>query len=148
MKKKRLFFLSLTILWVSLIFGFSLQTGEVSGDLSGSVLEAFLRLFMPGVLENPKQLELFHLIIRKCAHFTEFMILGVLSRMSLQYMSVSYKTVIGTSFCVLVATLDEILQLFVNGRAGRMLDVLIDGFGAIVGILLVYFIVSRVRRYK
>ena len=77
MKNKRFIFITITLIWTAVIFSFSLQSGEVSGDLSGSVLEALLGFFMPGVLESPEKLELFHLILRKCAHFTEFMILGV-----------------------------------------------------------------------
>ena len=138
MKNKRFIFITITLIWTALIFSFSLQSGEVSGDLSGSVLEALLGFFMPGVLESPEKLELFHLILRKCAHFTEFMILGVLSSIALKYMQIGYKSIIGLGYCVLIASLDETLQLFVSGRAGRVQDVLIDSAGALAGIVLVF----------
>ena len=138
MKNKRFIFITITLIWTALIFSFSLQSGEVSGDLSGSVLEALLGFFMPGVLESPEKLELFHLILRKCAHFTEFMILGVLSSIALKYMQIGYKSIIGLGYCVLIASLDETLQLFVSGRAGRVQDVLIDSAGALVGIVIVF----------
>lgn len=137
MKNKRFIFIIITLIWTAVIFSFSLQSGEVSGDLSGSVLEAILGFFMPGVLESPEKLELFHLILRKCAHFTEFMILGVLSSIALKHMKVGYKNIIGVGYCVLIASLDETLQLFVSGRAGRVQDVLIDSAGALVGVLVV-----------
>lgn len=145
MKNKRFIFITITLIWTAVIFSFSLQSGEVSGDLSGSVLEALLGFFMPGVLESPEKLELFHLILRKCAHFTEFMILGVLSRTTLQYMDLRYKGVFGLGFCATVAALDETLQLFVSGRAGRVQDVLIDSAGALVGVVvvLIYFKVTN-----
>lgn len=138
MKNKRYIFITITLIWTALIFSFSLQSGEVSGDLSGSVLEALLGFFMPGVLESPEKLELFHLILRKCAHFTEFMILGVLSSIALKYMKVGDKSIIGLGYCVLIASLDETLQLFVSGRAGRVQDVLIDSAGALAGIVIVF----------
>lgn len=138
MKNKRFIFITITLIWTALIFSFSLQSGEVSGDLSGSVLEALLGFFMPGVLESPEKLELFHLILRKCAHFTEFMILGVLSSITLKHMKVGYKSIIGLGYCVLIASLDETLQLFVSGRAGRVQDVLIDSAGALAGIVVVF----------
>ena len=138
MKNKRFIFITITLIWTALIFSFSLQSGEVSGDLSGSVLEALLGFFMPGVLESPEKLELFHLILRKCAHFTEFMILGVLSSIALKYMQIGYKSIIGLGYCVLIASLDETLQLFVSGRAGRVQDVLIDSAGALAGIVIVF----------
>lgn len=137
MKDKKIIFIISTIIWTAVIFSFSLQSGEVSGDLSGSVLEAILGFFMPGVLESPEKLELFHLILRKCAHFSEFMILGVLSTIAVKYMKVGYKSIIGLGYCVLIASLDETLQLFVSGRAGRVQDVLIDSAGALVGVLVV-----------
>ena len=138
MKNKRFIFITITLIWTAVIFSFSLQSGEVSGDLSGSVLEALLGFFMPGVLESPEKLELFHLILRKCAHFTEFMILGVLSSIALKYMQIGYKSIIGLGYCVLIASLDETLQLFVSGRAGRVQDVLIDSAGALAGIVIVF----------
>ena len=138
MKNKRFIFITITLIWTALIFSFSLQSGEVSGDLSGSVLEVLLGFFMPGVLESPEKLELFHLILRKCAHFTEFMILGVLSSITLKHMKVGYKSIIGLGYCVFIASLDETLQLFVSGRAGRVQDVLIDSAGALAGIVVVF----------
>ena len=126
------------MIWTAVIFAFSLQSGDMSGDLSGSVLETVLGFFMPGVLDNPEQLELFHLILRKCAHFTEFMILGVLSRNAMHYMKVQFKGISTMAFCVSIAAVDETLQLFVSGRAGRVQDVLIDSVGALVGIVIVF----------
>ena len=148
MKNKRFIFITITLIWTALIFSFSLQSGEVSGDLSGSVLEALLGFFMPGVLESPEKLELFHLILRKCAHFTEFMILGVLSSIALKYMQIGYKSIIGLGYCVLIASLDETLQLFVSGRAGRVQDVLIDSAGALAGIVIVFICLKFQSNYN
>ena len=137
MKNKQRIFTILTLAWTAVIFSFSLQSGDISGDLSGSVLETLLGFFMPSVLDNPEQLELFHLNLRKCAHFTEFMILGVLSRNAMQYRKVQCKGIAAMAFCVSIAAVDETLQLFVSGRAGRVQDVLIDSAGALVGLLVV-----------
>lgn len=137
MKNKKLIFTILTLVWVAVIFSFSLQPGDVSGDLSGSLIRRILAFFVPGVLENPEQLELFHTILRKCAHLTEFMILGVLGRNAMQYMEVQFKGISTMAFCVTIAAIDETLQLFVSGRAGRVQDVLIDSAGVVMGILVV-----------
>lgn len=99
---------------------------------------------MPSVLNNPEQLELFHTILRKCAHFTEFMILGVLGRNAMQYMEVHFKGICAMVFCVCIAAVDETLQLFVSGRAGRVQDVLIDSAGALVGIFVVVLILKLI----
>ncbi|MBQ2986566.1 MAG: VanZ family protein [Tyzzerella sp.] len=149
MKNKKLIFIIGTMLWTAVIFTFSLQPGEVSGDLSGSILETLLGIFMPGVLESPEKLELFHLILRKCAHFTEFLILGVLSRNAMHYMPVQFKGISAMAFCLSIAAIDETIQLFVGGRAGRVQDVLIDSVGALTGILAILFLIKqKTRRSK
>lgn len=146
MKNKKLIFIIGTMLWTAVIFTFSLQPGEVSGELSGSILETLLGIFMPGVLESPEKLELFHLILRKCAHFTEFMILGVLSSGALKYMKLRYKGLMTMGYCIAVASVDETLQRFITGRAGRVHDVLIDSAGALTGILVVFICMKYRRR--
>ena len=137
MKNKKSIFIIATLIWTAVIFLFSLQSGEISGDMSGSLLEEILAIFAPSVLNNPEQLELFHLILRKCAHFTEFMILGVLSRNAMCYIAVHLKGISAMLFCATIAAVDETLQLFVSGRAGRVQDTLIDCAGALVGVLVV-----------
>ena len=145
--KKKWIFIALTVMWTAVIYMFSFQSGEQSGDMSGSILETMLAFFMPSVLKQPEKLEMFHLILRKCAHFTEFMILGVLSSLALKYMKHGQKVIAGLGYCILVAALDETLQLFVSGRAGRVMDVLIDSAGAVTGIVLVsFFLVYKSRQ--
>ena len=43
-------------------------------------------------------------------------------------------------FCLAVACVDETIQLFVPGRAGRLTDVGIDTLGAALGIVLITLI--------
>ena len=72
--KKRIIFLSLTILWMLLIFWFSSKTASDSTVQSTSVTEWFFKLF----IDNPSQqfLDIGENVIRKLAHFTEYFILG------------------------------------------------------------------------
>ena len=75
------------------------------------------------------------------------MILGVLSSLALKYMKLGQKVIAGLGYCILVASLDETLQLFVSGRAGRVMDVLIDSTGATTGIVIVFlFLKYKSRR--
>ena len=139
MKNKKIIFAIMTCLWVAVIFSFSLQPGEVSGDLSGSFLQKVLEWFAPGIFEkletmSQEQLDMWHMILRKCAHFTEFAVLGVLSSLTLLQTKMSRRAVMTMVFCLAVASVDETLQLFVDGRAGRVVDVMIDGAGALSGI--------------
>ena len=143
MKNKKIIFSIMTLIWVAVIFSFSLQPGEVSGSLSGSFLQTMLEWFAPGVFEQletmpQEQLEFWHMILRKCAHFTEFAVLGVLSSLTLLQTKMKWRGFTAIVFCLVIASMDEILQLFVAGREGRVLDVMIDGVGALVGIGVVF----------
>ena len=139
MKNKKIIFAIMTILWVAVIFSFSLQPGDVSGDISGSFLRKVLEWFAPGVFEKletmpQEQLDILHTVLRKCAHFTEFAVLGVLSSLTLFQTKVSRRVLMAMVFCLVIASMDETLQLFVDGRAGRFVDVMIDGIGSMFGI--------------
>ena len=132
----------LTFLWVGVIFSFSLQTGEVSGDMSSSILQKMISWAAVEVFEEigpitQIQWDFLHLILRKCAHFTEFAILGMLSTFTLFQTKVARKAVLAIGFCMAIASMDETLQLFVDGRVGSVMDVLIDVAGAGVGVLAV-----------
>lgn len=132
----------LTFLWVGVIFSFSLQTGEVSGDISSSILQKVIGWAAVEVFEEFEpitqiQWDFLHLILRKCAHFTEFAILGMLSTFTLFQTKVARKALIAIGFCLAIASMDETLQLFVDGRVGNVMDVLIDVAGAGVGVLAV-----------
>ena len=139
---KKIIFTVLTFLWVGVIFSFSLQTGEVSGDMSSSILQKMISWAAVEVFEEigpitQIQWDFLHLILRKCAHFTEFAILGILSTFTLFQTKVARKAVLAIGFCLAIASMDETLQLFVDGRVGCVTDVLIDVAGAGVGVLAV-----------
>ena len=76
-------------------------------------------------------------IIRKLAHLTEFTILGgVLYVVLRRY--IEYGTVVKTiGVGIVIACLDEFIQLFSPGRNSQVFDVLIDTIGIIIGILVV-----------
>ena len=50
--------------------------------------------------------------------------------------------VIGPGFCLLVASVDETIQLFVSGRSGQVSDVVLDFVGALCGITLLLIIIK------
>ena len=76
-------------------------------------------------------------IIRKLAHLTEFTILGgvlyVVVRRYIEYGTVVKTIVVG----IVIASLDEFIQLFSLGRSSQLSDVLIDTVGIIIGISVV-----------
>ncbi|RKW66852.1 MAG: VanZ family protein [Veillonella sp.] len=76
-------------------------------------------------------------IVRKLAHLTEFTILGgVLYVVLRRY--IEYGTVVKTiGVGIVIASLDEFIQLFSLGRSSQLSDVLIDTVGIIIGISVV-----------
>ena len=90
-------------------------------------------------------------IVRKLAHLTEFTILGGLLYTILRRY-ITYGTVIKTiGLGMLIASLDEFIQLFSPGRSSQISDVLIDTVGIIIGILLVklaYYIEYKISTFK
>lgn len=86
-------------------------------------------------------------LVRKLAHFSEFGALGV--TMGGQ-MLVSKKTSLfhwyhGLLSVLAVAVVDESIQLFVEGRAGQVQDVLLDTAGGLTGLLMIFAISTLVK---
>ena len=82
------------------------------------------------------------LIVRKTAHFLEYLILGILVINVLKdHLKINKKTLLyALLFCVVYAISDEIHQLFSAERTCRILDVFIDSLGASLGIF-VYLVI-------
>ena len=124
------------------IFTMSAQTGEISGRLSARITAFF-------VSRDSRGFELFHTLLRKAAHVSEFACLFILWYAWMQEADGSAPLLIriGLPWCVtaLSALLDEGHQLLVAGRSGCLTDVLIDLSG--VTILALILLLYR-RRYK
>lgn len=138
--KKQFVFIVLVIVWTGVIFSFSLQPAEISSELSRStgswIMETFFSFLEEWVEEMPTaQVEFWHTILRKCGHFSEFFILGILSIITTCAWELRFKLPKALMICVMVASADETIQLFVPGRSGQISDVILDGVGALTGIL-------------
>ena len=70
------------------------------------------------------------LLLRKCAHVTEYAILGLLLARAL------LREVPAFTLGVLYAITDELHQSFVRGRHAAPLDVAIDAVGVLIGVTL------------
>lgn len=91
---------------------------------------------------NINNIELLNLIIRKLAHYIEYLILGILVINMFIKNNIPQSYLISIIFCIIYATSDEIHQLFVPGRACQIKDILIDSIGSITGIYL-YKLISK-----
>ena len=145
MKKKKIIVGVLIVLWLCLIWGHSLQPASVSSGESLRIL-VILRKIFPTLLAGEQG----EFIIRKTAHFTEFFILGVMLciEFSMELYGVLRRFAIPSLVGLLVAFIDETIQLFVIGRSGEIRDIWIDFAGAMFGTLIVLAIVNNKRGRK
>lgn len=131
-----------------LIFGFSSQTGNESGNMSGKVTEILLRVIRPDFEELPQkeQMELLkrtNHYVRKCAHFAEYALLALVFYLLLRTYPLKLRALLSWLGASAYAVTDEIHQLYVGERMGSVKDVLIDSFGAAAGVLLGILIAVR-----
>jgi VanZ family protein len=86
-------------------------------------------------------------IVRKAAHFTEYLILGTLLCMyfTMDLYGIMSRFSIPVLTGLLVAFIDETIQLFVVGRSGEIRDMWIDFAGVALGTLIVLAIVNNKR---
>jgi len=137
--------LILVILWMIVIFSFSNQKAVESTKLSDGLILKTVRIIEKITnkeYSDEEILEKFVKPVRKLAHFTIYLILGVLVYLYIKEFNISNKFIISLLICVLYAISDEIHQLFIVGRSGKILDVLIDSLGSLTGI----FIMKKVGR--
>ena len=132
-----------TCLMALLIWGNSLVPGSGSGSLSLTVMEA-IRDFLRGV--GLPYAWVTNFVVRKCAHFTEYMVLGILATHAFDFEGRRTFDVLMMIF--MVPFVDETIQLFVPGRAGMITDVMIDCCGAATGVVLRYLLRPLMRAKK
>ncbi len=147
----RILLIILILANMALIFAFSMQTGERANETHEQIGESVLgsiNRYPPKDQPNHSQLLL---LFRKFGHFAVFGTLGALVFLLLLTWKngLWHKYLASLSFTLLYAITDEVHQLFVEGRSGRVSDVMIDLLGALIlctGILFVCFLVRRETR--
>lgn len=136
------------ILWMLFIFYLSSQVAEQSNQLSTGITQAIMKLLgklAPGIEPD---LNSFNYFVRKNAHFIAYLVLGLLSSNAIGRSRPHNlrNALFALLLCVLYAISDEVHQLFVPGRGGQAMDVLIDSAGAVVGIGLYYIVMKLSHR--
>ena len=151
MNIKKIMSTILVIIWMFTIFYFSHQQGTGSSSTSKKVSMTIVNIFdIKNEMQDEEKQEIVEKIepvIRKLAHFGLYMIGGIL----LINCTYTYKTNIKTASInasiigVLYSASDEIHQLFVNGRSGKIIDVIIDSLGIFTGIVFYLIIITIIK---
>lgn len=115
------------------IFLMSSANGEKSSDMSNSLLIKIIEL---------TGLDISSHFIRKAAHFSEFAALSfLLSNAVFATFNTKKAPVIAFPLACVYAVTDELHQLFSDGRACSVKDMLIDSSGALLGAIIFSLII-------
>lgn len=129
------------LLWMSLIFIGSADSASVSR--SSRLLDPFFRWFFPEM--SDAGIGTCVLIVRKCAHLTEYAFFAILIWRALRQHTRndrrpwSWREPKWTLLIVFAyACLDEWHQSFVPGRQGAVMDVVLDTLGGAFALLFIW----------
>lgn len=140
----------LVIIWMIIVFWFSAQVGDDSSNISGNTLRKIITFINNNISQEELEnlVEISQPVIRKLAHYTIYTIGGFLIyNQQKQYNNTKKNKIINSTLIGIVyAITDEIHQLFVPGRSGKILDVGIDSLGVITGIII-YQILEKIINY-
>ena len=137
MSKRQKLYLALTVLWLCVIWGHSMMPAESSGNES-NFLADWLMQYLPWMNDY---------VIRKVAHFAEYMVLGGLVFGA--FPQRGRTAMIESLFAgFLAAFLDETIQLFSPGRSGQISDVWLDLAGFLTGWIVIALIALLFRKRK
>lgn len=151
MEIKKILFPLFVFLCMGMIFYFSHQNGIKSESLSDGVavkmIDVATKVTKKEVSKDRKEelVKNSRFWVRKSAHFTIYLLLGVFVYFTLRVYASSHPILYTILFCFCYACGDEIHQLFVSKRDGKFIDVLIDMCGASLG---TFFSQSFYKWYK
>ena len=137
-----------------IIFGFSSQDGEKSGNISKKITEEIITR-IPQIQEkeqNEREAITLRIekVIRKIAHFSIYTAVGLLlmALISTFEMEEKNRIIISLIIGIIYASSDEIHQSFVPERSPMITDVMIDTMGVMLGILLIMLGKAIIKKYK
>ena len=138
---KKIVSLILLIIWIIIIFMLSNQNG-ISSTSSSNIIVNFLY----DIFKIDKDILIF--IVRKSAHIFEYFVLYLLTYNCFKNYNVKNIIIISIIFCILCSSLDEVHQLFISGRTGKLTDVLVDSIGIILGYILIEVHYGKKKKVK
>ena len=125
------------LIWLGVIFLGS--TELMSAEYTSRFITPFLLWLKPGM--SPQIIWRILVVVRKCAHVTEYAVLALLLWRALRSIptlraKMSISCTAALLACALFAASDEFHQTFVKSRTPSVRDVLLDVAGALVGLLI------------
>ena len=132
------------LLWMLFIFIGS--TDLLSAEQTSRYIGPFLRWLAPDITDAT--IVSIQVFVRKCAHLTEYAILVALLYRALRQKNTGLWRAAAFAFLIAVicASLDEFHQSFVASRTASPWDVMIDCFGAAIGVAFCHAFAPRKNR--
>ena len=139
----------IAIICCIIIFSFSAVPATASTKQSKGLTYNVIKLLNGNKLTEKELVKLtkrVNPVIRKIAHFSIYMILAIFTYMFIEELNIKSKSekerlrkkILYTCiFCIIYAIFDEIHQIYVPGRTGKVIDVVIDTLGAFMGIAII-----------
>lgn len=135
----RIFRYAPLFLWIGLIFFLSSAQGAMTS--TSRFIRPLLMFLFPNAPEAT--LVIYHGYIRKFAHFAEYAALAFFAFRAFSLSSIAflqkYPYIISFILVILLAALDEFNQSFSPARTGSFQDVLLDAFGGLTMLAILYF---------
>lgn len=146
MNKKTKIILSILLIsiWLFIIYNFSsMDNANTNGLSKGIIFKVVQFITNYNYNDTMNIVNTINTPIRKCAHMFEFCILGIIIYTSILNIKNKYNNkylFISILLCFIFACFDEYHQLFVSGRTGQFIDVLVDTTGSIIGCIIITII--------
>ena len=146
--------------WIPVLCGLAIILGEstqlMGAGHTGAWLLHLINLFH--AQSDDRNFEFYHILLRKCGHFTGYGLLGTLfarawtaflqRRVLATWTALRVRgAALGVASAFAVACADEFHQRFLPGRVSSFRDVMIDTSGAIVLNILFYLIIATKRKH-
>lgn len=148
--KQQIIYLILVIIWMAVVFMFSNQQGEESAGTSNRVTQKILAVAssVTNVTQDTEQRV--DKIVRKLAHFTIYLVGGILIMNYIntyklkEEQKITYSILIG----MIYAGTDELHQYFIEGRSCMLTDVIIDTLGVATGVIILCLVIKCIRECR
>ena len=134
----------LVIIWMITILSFSSESAEFSDNKSRTIVQIIMPLIEKLNIEI--SIDQLNHYIRKTAHIFNYFLLSILLTIAWR-LSFTNKAKYTAPYIIatIFSAIDEFFQTFINGRGGRLSDVMIDNIGILLALLLIYLITREPR---
>lgn len=145
-RRRAIFAYAPLLLWVGVIFLLSSDHGSLSR--TSMIIRPALTLLFPAASEET--LQIYHVFVRKAAHFSEYAVLALLAARSLLTSHMPALSRFWFAFAIAIvlftAVADEFNQGFSDLRTGSANDVAIDVLGGLAALLGIWLFRFRLKK--